>query len=281
MTESTNSEAGGLVAADLGMTYGGAGRALDGIDLVVPEGAVVALLGPNGAGKTSVLRAISGNLRRYRAHVTGTLAYRGESLLGLDPAQTVRRGVVQVPEGRRIFSSLTVAENLQVGGLVQRSGAERRRTEKDVLDLFPILHDRRSQTAGLLSGGEQQMLAMGRAMMASPTLLLLDEPSLGLAPKVISAVAGAIQDINATGTSVLLIEQNASVALSVAQHAYVLSLGRVEVEGSTEDPALMADAQRLYLGTSGKGSAEQMHTPELGAVPAGSTHRTLAPWPRD
>lgn len=263
-------EVGGLVAAGLGMTYGGAGRALDGVSISVPEGSVVALLGANGAGKTSFLRAVSGNVRRYRASLRGTLTYRGESLIGLDPAATVRRGIVQVPEGRRIFTSLSVAENLALGGLPERSAQERRRREKDVLELFPILHDRRSQRAGLLSGGEQQMLAMGRAMMAGPSLLLLDEPSLGLAPKMIAAVADVVRHINERGTSVLMIEQNATVALAVSQQAYVLHLGRVEAAGASSDPSLVEEAKRLYLG-----GAE----PAAGVVAEASDRtRSLARW---
>jgi len=270
VTQHSSSEAGGLVAAGLGLTYGAAGRALDGIDIVVPEGAVVALLGANGAGKTSFLRAVSGNTRRHRATVTGELTYRGRSLVGASPAQTVRRGIVQVPEGRRIFTSLSVAENLAVGGLPERSPAKRREALAKVLGLFPLLHDRRNQPAGLLSGGEQQMLAMGRALMASPSLILLDEPSLGLAPKMIAAVMDVIRDISADGTSVLLIEQNAAAALAVAQYAYVLSLGRVALQGPTSDAALMDEVTKLYLGVS--------HEREEAAVATPARSTTLTRW---
>lgn len=241
-------QSGGLTASGLQLTYGGAVQALNRVDLEVSDGSIVALLGANGAGKTSLLRAISGNLRPHRASVTGTITYRGSSLMGLGPAATVRRGVVQVPEGRRIFSSLTVEENLALGGLAQPNAQARRDALDSVLDLLPLLAERRKQTAGLLSGGEQQMLAMGRAMMSGPTLLLLDEPSLGLAPKMIAAVAQIIRAINARGTSVLLIEQNASVALSLAQRAYVLALGQVVLSGPTDDPDLMDKVRHLYLG---------------------------------
>ncbi|WP_417852098.1 ABC transporter ATP-binding protein [Blastococcus tunisiensis] len=234
--------------ADLALNYGGVVRALNGVNLSLPAGSVVALLGPNGAGKTSLLRAVSGNLRHHRASVKGEIRYAGTSLVGLGPAETVRRGVVQVPEGRRIFASLTVEENLTLGGQALRSQQDFQSAQERVFELFPVLAERRKQPGGLLSGGEQQMLAIGRAMMASPSVLMLDEPSLGLAPKMIATIADIIRSINAMGTSILLIEQNATMALALAHHAYVLGLGRVVLSGATSDPGLMGEVRRLYLG---------------------------------
>ena len=220
------------------MTYGGVVQALRGVDLSVDEGAVVALLGSNGAGKTTLLRTLSGTLRLHRGRVErGEVMYRGENLKGRDPGRCVASGLVQVPEGRRIFTRLTVEENLRAGGLAVRDRGGRAADYERIYDMFPVLAERRSQRAGLLSGGEQQMLAMGRGLMARPRLLLLDEPSLGLAPRIIGQIGEVIREINRQGTSVLLVEQNATMALDVADTAFVLDIGRVSLSGSAAELA--------------------------------------------
>jgi branched-chain amino acid transport system ATP-binding protein len=227
---------------------------LRGVSLDVPEGQIVALLGANGAGKTTLLRAITGLLRVHRGKVTkGRIELAGERVDGLDPAAVVRRGIAQVMEGRRIFQELSVDENLRAGAFTRRSKQEVREAYDRVLGLFPILADRRSATAGLLSGGEQQMLAMGRALMADPRVLLLDEPSLGLAPKLVEQVRDLIVEVNKQGTSVLLVEQNATMALSIAQHGYVLETGKVVKDGAADELAADQDIQEFYLGMGESG----------------------------
>ncbi|WP_431783262.1 ABC transporter ATP-binding protein [Streptomyces chumphonensis] len=236
----------------LQVRYGRAVTALDDVSLTVPAGGVVALLGSNGAGKTTLLRAVSGTLRLYRGGVTaGTVTYGDRSLDGTDPVAAVRAGVVQVPEGRRVFGGMTVDENLKAGGLgrVRRDadGGNAAARER-VYGLFPRLAERTGQRAGLLSGGEQQMLAIGRALMAWPRLLLLDEPSLGLAPLMVERIAEVVREIHAQGTSVLLVEQNAAMALALADHAYVLEVGRVGLSGPAEELSRSDEVGRLYLG---------------------------------
>jgi branched-chain amino acid transport system ATP-binding protein len=238
-----------LVVEGLHVTYGGAVRALQGVSLEVPDGRVVALLGNNGAGKTTLLRTVSGTLRLHRGAVTaGSATFDGRSLLGRDPASVVRAGVVQVPEGRRIFGRLTVEENLRAGAFGSTDRRARSTARDRVLELFPILGERRNQRAGLFSGGEQQMLAIGRALMTSPKLLLLDEPSLGLAPRIVEQIRGVIKEINEQGTSILLVEQNAALALDIADHAYVLDVGRISLSGPADELSASEDVQRLYLG---------------------------------
>ena len=238
-----------LEVEGLHVTYGGAVQALRGVSLTVREGGVVALLGSNGAGKTTLLRALSGTLRLHRGRIdAGQVRLRGAALHDRDPARSVEAGVVQVPEGRRIFGRLTVEENLRAGGMGNRDRAAKARAQERVYDLFPVLAERRTQRGALLSGGEQQMLAIGRALMASPRLLLLDEPSLGLAPRVIGRIGGVIAEINRQGTSVLLVEQNATMALGVADHAYVLDVGTISLSGPARQLAETDEVQRLYLG---------------------------------
>ena len=238
-----------LSVHDLHVTYGGTGRALKGVSLDVADGAVVAVLGSNGAGKTTLLRTISSTLALHRASVIqGGITFEGESLAGLDAAETVRRGIVQVPEGRRIFGRLTVEENLKAGAMGARDRGTRTAARDHVYDMFPVLADRRNGRAALLSGGEQQMLAIGRALMAGPRLLVLDEPSLGLAPKIVGQIGRVVKQINATGTSVLLVEQNATMALSAADYAYVLDVGKVSLEGEAAQLAQTDSVKRLYLG---------------------------------
>ena len=260
-----------LEVRDLAVTYGGVVQALRGVTLSVDEGAVVALLGSNGAGKTTLLRTLSGTLRLHRGRVDqGEVLYRGESLKGRDPARCVASGLVQVPEGRRIFTRLTVEENLKAGGLAVRDRGGRSADYQRIYDKLPVLAERRSQRAGLLSGGEQQMLAMGRGLMARPSLLLLDEPSLGLAPRIIGQIGEVIREINRQGTSVLLVEQNATMALDVADTAFVLDIGRVSLSGSAAELAQSDAVQRLYLGHGADGSPSR-------SVP-GTTTRKLTRW---
>nr|WP_308295086.1 ABC transporter ATP-binding protein [Streptomyces sp. NK08204] len=219
-------------------------EALRGLDLTVGEGEIVALLGNNGAGKSTTVSTISGVVRSQAGSVT---AY-GEDITAATPWSIVERGIVHVPEGRRIFSRLTVHENLQLGGYTVRDGASIDKRIRQVYELFPRMAERREQQGGTLSGGEQQMLAIGRAMVTGPRLIMLDEPSMGLAPLVVAQVMDAIVSINQAGTSVLLIEQNARAALKVAHRGYVIDSGRVTLAGSAAD--LRADPQvvEAYLG---------------------------------
>jgi branched-chain amino acid transport system ATP-binding protein len=228
--------------------------ALRGISLEVPDGAVVALLGANGAGKTTTLRAVTGLLGIHRGKVTkGTIELDGRPMTGLDPTAIVRRGVSQVMEGRRIFAELTVDDNLRAGGFTRKDKSELRTSYARVMTLFPRLADRRKSIAGYLSGGEQQMLAIGRALMQSPRLLLLDEPSLGLAPLIVQQIREIIVEINQAGTSVLLVEQNATMALSIAHHGYVVEQGRVVKEGAGAELLADQDIQEFYLGVGEAG----------------------------
>jgi len=267
-----------LEVCDLHVSYGGTVRALQGVSLTVPDGAVVAVLGSNGAGKSTLLRTISSTLRLHRGSVrSGTITYNGESLAGADAASTVRRGIVQVPEGRRVFGRLSVEENLRAGGMGARDRRSRTASRDRVFEMFPVLADRRHGRAALLSGGEQQMLAIGRALMASPKLLVLDEPSLGLAPKIVGQIGRVIAEINQTGTSVLLVEQNATMALGVADSAYVLDVGQVSLSGNAAELAATDDVKRLYLGHTGEPD------PTLAGVGAGETESvrsgaTLSRW---
>jgi ABC-type branched-chain amino acid transport systems, ATPase component len=236
---------------DIDVVYGEAIHVLRGVSLEVPTGSIVAMLGANGAGKTTLLRACSGLLGAHHGSVTsGMIELEGSRIERANPASVVRLGLAQVMEGRRIFSELTVEENLRAGAFTRRDGAGIRSTYEHVLELFPVLLERRRSQAGYLSGGEQQMLAIARALMAAPRLLLLDEPSLGLAPMIVHQIRDIIATINDTGTSVLLVEQNASMALSIAHHAYVLETGRVVRQGP--GPELLDDPEirRLYLGAS-------------------------------
>ncbi|MEU9204078.1 ABC transporter ATP-binding protein [Streptomyces sp. NPDC048332] len=232
-------------------------RSLRDVSLDVPAGTITAVLGGNGAGKTTLLRAISRTLGFHRGTGTGTIRFDGRPLDGLRPAQVVAAGVVQVPEGRQVFARMTVADNLRAGALGARGG---RKASAGALarvhELFPVLAQRAHQRAGLLSGGEQQMLAMGRALMARPRLLLLDEPSLGLAPLMAQRIAETVQEINASGTSVLLVEQNAAIALRLASTAYVLEVGEVTLEGPAGELAASDEVRRRYLGVVDETAAE-------------------------
>lgn len=236
-----------LAVRNLEVVYDDTVLALRGVSLEIPDKRIVALLGSNGAGKTSLLRALTGLLGVHDGEVTkGTVSLDGQDLRRTKPEKIVKHGVRQVMEGRRVFVELTVEENLRVGGHTAR-GKLAANLER-VYGLFPVLADRRARTAGYLSGGEQQMLAMGRAMMSDPRYLLLDEPSLGLAPLMVEAIRDVITEINGAGTGILLVEQNATMALSVAHHGYVLETGRVVLDKPAD--ALLADddVREFYLG---------------------------------
>jgi branched-chain amino acid transport system ATP-binding protein len=253
----------------LHVTYGGAVQALRGVSMDIPDGKVVAVLGSNGAGKSTLLRAISGTLRLQRGRIeSGSIRFGDTELGSRDPAQTVRLGVVQVPEGRRIFGRLSVEENLRAGGMGNKDKSAKAAAQARVYDMFPVLRERKDQRGGLLSGGEQQMLAIGRALMASPKLLLLDEPSLGLAPRIIGQIGEVIAEINRQGTSVLLVEQNATMALGVADLAYVLDVGEVSLSGDAAELARTDEVQRLYLGHDTDEPHEQ----------AAASGKTLSRW---
>ena len=224
--------------------YYGRVCALHSVSLEVAEGSVAALLGANGAGKTTTLRVISGLLRPTR----GLVEFDGKRIDGFSPDRLVRAGIVQVPEGRQIFADLTVRENLLLGGYARRDGGSARQESQRVFDYFPRLGERLQQRAGTLSGGEQQMLAIGRALMARPRLLLLDEPSLGLAPLLVKEIFRVIGDIRAAGTTVLLVEQNAHMALRIADHAYLLETGRVILGDRSAALRQREEVQRAYVG---------------------------------
>jgi branched-chain amino acid transport system ATP-binding protein len=251
LTPATEAARDSLVVRDLTVTYGRSVTALRQVSLNVPAGSVVTLLGANGAGKSTLLRAVSGTLPLHKGAVdAGSITFAGAALSGKDSSAPVRAGVVQVPEGRRVFAGMSVAENLRAGelGAPKRSKTAVAATRDRVFSLFPPLADRRHQAAGLLSGGEQQMLALGRALMADPRLLLLDEPSLGLAPQVVARIGQTIKHINRLGVGVLLVEQNAALALELADYAYVLDVGTVRLEGAADEMAGSDEVRRLYLG---------------------------------
>jgi branched-chain amino acid transport system ATP-binding protein len=218
--------------------------AVAGINIEIGEGEAVGLLGANGAGKSTTLRAISGLVRL----TSGTIQFFGTDTASLPPYKITELGIAHVPEGRQVFPEMTVQENLEIGAYVPRAKAERRRTLELVFSIFPVLAERRRQLAGTMSGGEQQMLAVGRGLMLKPRLLMLDEPSLGLAPVVTDITFQKIQEIHAMGTAVLLVEQNVSRALSLVQRAYVLESGKVIMHGTSAELANNKQVQAAYLG---------------------------------
>jgi len=222
----------------------GAIQALRGISLEVSEGSIVTLIGANGAGKSSTLRTISG-LIKPRA---GKISFHGQEIQGQPAQKIVALGISQVPEGRRIFPNLTVQENLELGAYLQRDKGEIRRSMGVVFGHFPRLEERRAQMAGTLSGGEQQMLAMGRALMSKPKLLLLDEPSMGLAPMLVQEIFSIIKEIRDQGTTILLVEQNAHMALSVADYGYVMETGTIVLSGTAAELASSEEVKKAYLG---------------------------------
>ncbi|HWC25722.1 MAG TPA: ABC transporter ATP-binding protein [Solirubrobacteraceae bacterium] len=223
-------------------TYYGNIQALKGVSLTVDEGECVTLIGSNGAGKSTTLRSISG----LTPPLTGDIRFRGENITRTPPAEIVRRGISQAPEGRRCFPRMTVRENLEMGAYLRRDdvSADMQR----VFELFPRLQERERQKAGTMSGGEQQMLAIGRALMARPNLLLLDEPSMGIAPILVDRIYETIAEINRQGTTILLVEQNANYGLAVSQRAYVLETGTVAMTDRSETLRTNPDVQRAYLG---------------------------------
>ena len=231
-----------LEVRELHVSYGEI-RALRGVSFEVRQGEIVTLLGSNGAGKTTTLRALSGLLHPRQ----GNILFQGQSLLGLASHAIVHQGITHVPEGRRIFNRLTVLENLEMGAFTRRDAGVREDMDR-VFSIFPRLQERRAQVAGTLSGGEQQMLAIGRALMARPTLLLLDEPSMGLAPVLVEQIFATIDSINRQGTTILLVEQNAAMALSIAHRGYVLETGAVVLSGTAAQLGENADVRRAYLG---------------------------------
>jgi branched-chain amino acid transport system ATP-binding protein len=222
-------------------------KALAGVDLEVNSGEIVTLIGNNGAGKSTTLNAVCGTLP-LNATFSGTILFQGKRIDGLPSDRIVGNGVCQVPEGRRIFSELTVEENLLMGALLRKKRDRVDEELKMVYDIFPILSERRKQLGGQLSGGQQQMLAIGRGLMSSPTLLLLDEPSLGLAPLLVLEILRVIREINARGTTVLLVEQNAKLGLETAHKGYVIEKGKIVLHGTSERLLSDEEVRKIYLG---------------------------------
>ena len=228
---------------DINVFYG-AIHAIKGASLEVNEGEIVTLIGANGAGKSTILRTISGLLKPK----TGSIQFEGQEIAGMPAHEIVKTGISQVPEGRRIFAEMSVLENLELGAFTRKDKDGIKADMELVFERFPRLKERIGQLAGTLSGGEQQMLAMGRALMSRPRLLLLDEPSMGLAPLLIKEIFTIIQDINKTGTTVLLVEQNANMALSIAHRAYDLETGRITLSGDAKELAASDEVRKAYLG---------------------------------
>jgi branched-chain amino acid transport system ATP-binding protein len=232
-----------LSVKDLTVYYEKA-RALDGVSFEVPEGTVVAIIGSNGAGKSTILRTLSG----LKAAASGEIWFLGERINGLKIHQIVKRGLVHVPEGRRLFSNLTVSGNLKLGAYLRKDKAGMKRDMNEIFQHFPRLRERRTQKAGTLSGGEQQMLAIARALMAKPKLLLMDEPSLGLAPLLVAELAPVVKSINQLGVGVVLVEQNVPLALRVADMGYVLHVGKIVAQGTRDDLKKSEAVKKAYLG---------------------------------
>ena len=232
-----------LTINDINVFYG-AIHAIKGVSLEVNEGEIVTLIGANGAGKSTILRTISGLLKPK----TGSIQFEGQEIAGMPAHEIVKTGISQVPEGRRIFAEMSVLENLELGAFTRKDKDGIKADMELVFNRFPRLKERIGQLAGTLSGGEQQMLAMGRALMSRPRLLLLDEPSMGLAPLLIKEIFAIIQDINKTGTTVLLVEQNANMALSIAHRAYVLETGRITLSGDAKELSASDEVRKAYLG---------------------------------
>ena len=232
-----------LKVSGLEVAYGPV-RAVKGVDLAVHEGEIRSILGANGAGKSSIIKAILGLVRPRR----GTITFEGKEIQRLPAHKVNQLGIAWVPEGRQIFSTLTAHENLLMGAFADRNGQEVQERLAQIMGLFPILRERQSQLGGSLSGGEQQMLAIGRALMSNPSLLLMDEPSLGLAPKVVQRLFELVREIRARGISILMAEQNARQALRVSDYAYLLEVGELRGGGSASDMEASAEVQRVYLG---------------------------------
>ena len=244
-----------LKIQQLRVSYGGI-QALRGIDLEVPDGKIVTLIGANGAGKSTTLRTISGLVKAE----SGSIQWNGEELLGKPIDKIISAGIAMSPEGRRVFADLTVLENLKLGAYLRKDKAEIEKDLKWVYELFPRLEERNWQSAGTLSGGEQQMLAVGRALMSRPKLMMLDEPSLGLAPLVVQDIFSIIREINRQGVTVLLIEQNANMALKIADLAYVLETGNITMSGTGAELLANEKIKEAYLGKHRDGDSCQMAT---------------------
>lgn len=232
-----------LKVENINVFYGNI-QALKGVSLEVKEREIVTLIGANGAGKSTLLKTISGLIKPKQ----GDILYEGQSIAGKAAQTIVKRGISHVPEGRRVFANMTVEENLELGAFLRKNKQEIQQDFEKVYHLFPRLYERRKQLAGTLSGGEQQMLAIGRALMARPRLLLLDEPSMGLAPLLVKTIFRIIEEINSFGTTILLVEQNANMALSVADRAYVIESGRVVLSGLAEELNDSEQVKKAYLG---------------------------------
>lgn len=232
-----------LLVEDLQVYYGGI-HALKGVSLEVNQGEIVTLIGANGAGKSTTLRTISGLIKAK----SGKIKFKGEDINNIPAHQIVKRGLCQVPEGRKIFSDLTVRDNLELGAYLRKDKAGIKADLEKVFKLFPRLHERQKQLGGTLSGGEQQMLAIGRALLSKPELLLMDEPSMGLAPLLVQEIFEIIKRINQEGTTILLIEQNAHMALSIADRAYVLETGGIVLQGDAKEIANNEAIRKAYLG---------------------------------
>jgi branched-chain amino acid transport system ATP-binding protein len=232
-----------LAVENLSVNYG-AIRALHQVSCSVKQGEIVALIGANGAGKTTILNTISGIV----PSISGTVSFEGEEITRMAAHLIVRKGICQVPEGRRVFARMSVQENLEMGGFILTSKNDIAQGIERAFTLFPRLAERRKQAARTLSGGEQQMLAMGRALMSNPRLLLLDEPSMGLAPMLVEKIFEIVVEINKTGTTIMLVEQNASMALSIAHRAYVLETGEVVLSGDADELAENPEVRKAYLG---------------------------------
>ncbi|MCY9140996.1 ABC transporter ATP-binding protein [Peribacillus frigoritolerans] len=232
-----------LKIEDINVYYGNI-QALKGISLSINEGEIVTLIGANGAGKSTLLKSISGLLKPKQ----GKIIFEGDSIGGKAAQSIVKMGISHVPEGRRVFANMTVEENLQLGAYLRKDKGGIKQDMEKVYELFPRLLERLKQQSGTLSGGEQQMLAMGRALMAKPRLLLLDEPSMGLAPLLVKQIFHIIEEINKTGTTILLVEQNANLALSIADRAYVVETGRIVLSGKSEELTASEEIKNAYLG---------------------------------
>lgn len=234
-----------LKIENLKVSYGGI-KALDGISMEVPDGKIVTMIGANGAGKSTTLRTISGLVKAD----SGSITFDGQELLGMQINKILETGIAQVPEGRKVFPNLTVLENLKCGAYLRKDKEEIEKDIKWIYSLFPRLNERHWQSAGTLSGGEQQMLAVGRGLMARPKLMMLDEPSLGLAPNFVTEILSIVKEINSRGVTILLIEQNANQALKISDYAYVLETGRITMQGTGAQ--LLADekVKEAYLGKS-------------------------------
>jgi branched-chain amino acid transport system ATP-binding protein len=232
-----------LEVEDLRVAYGKI-EAVKGISFTVEAGQVVTLIGGNGAGKTTTLRTLSGLLRP----LAGRIVFEGKDLTALPAHEIVHRGIAQSPEGRRIFPRLSVLENLELGAFIRRDADGVKADQQRVFDLFPVLAERSSQAAGTLSGGEQQMLAMGRALMSRPRLLMLDEPSMGLSPIMMQRILSTVSELKAAGTTILLVEQNAQAALSLADSAYVIETGRIVLSGTGQELLSNDEVRKAYLG---------------------------------